>query len=469
MMKRIALMVSVLLVVGACTSSDPEVPAPTTQPVASSTTTLAPPVTAPPPVETTLSPAQSDGVTANDETIYVGILADLTGPFSGTVVDVVDAQLAFWNDLNESGGIGGRQVEVLIANTGYDLATHVEKYGVLSDRVVMFAHSTGSQQTLAVLPNLIEDDLLALPVTWYSGWSDPILGANLLETGSNYCMEAINTISYLDEQHQAATGRTPTLALVTFPDDFGRDSAAGARYAAEQLGIEIVYNGEGTVIPGQDLRPIAAAVAASGADYTWVATDPISMVEIVGTALQLGYTGQWGVAMVSFSDRLLSTALGDYMAQAMFMSTLILPLGAEAENMAEVIEVLTHAYPDRYPSTGLIEGYLEFVVAKTVLERATELGDLTPAGVKAAAAQIGSLSYGGLAPSNIYSGDASSTVTRATAIYRPDKALFDAQGGLDATLGAGAISPLSPIRGFTASQLASDYDFQGPCFVFPTG
>jgi ABC-type branched-subunit amino acid transport system substrate-binding protein len=333
----------------------------------------------------------------------------------------------------------------------------------------MFAHSTGSQQTLSVLPNLIEDDLLALPVTWYSGWSDPQMGANLLETGSNYCMEAINTISYIDEQHRAATGRAPKLAIITFPDDFGRDSAAGARYAAEQLGIEIVYNGEGTVIPGQDLRPIAAAAAASGADYTWMATDPISMVEIVGTALQLGYTGQWGVAMVSFSDRLLSTALGDYMAQNMLMSTLILPLGAEAEDMAEVISVLAAAYPDRYPSTGLIEGYLEFVVAKNVLERATELGDLTPSGVVGAARRIGSLSYGGLAPSNIYSGDAASTVTRATAIYRPDKALFDEQGGLDATLGAGAISPLSPILGFTASDLAASYDFQGPCFVFPTG
>ena len=137
--------------------------------------------------------------------------------------------------------------------------------------------------------------------------------------------------------------------------------------------------------------------------------------------------------------------------------------------MEQVISVLTEAYPDRYPSTGLIEGYLEFVVAKTVLERATELGDLTPAGVVAAAGRIGSLSYGGLAPSNIYSGDASSTVTRATGIYRPDKVLFDEQGGLAATLGAGAVSPLSPIRGFTASQLAADYDFQGPCFVFPTG
>jgi ABC-type branched-subunit amino acid transport system substrate-binding protein len=466
--KRTALALTLFVLAVACTSTPVVTSPPATQSLPSSSTTTS--ITA---VEVTpevgLVPATTDGVTATDEIIYVGVLADLTGPFSGTVVVVVDAQLAFWSRLNDEGGIGGRRVEVLIANTGYDLVAHQEKYAVLKDRVVMFAHSTGSQQTLAVLPNLMEDNLLALPVTWYSGWSDPVLGRNLLETGSNYCMEAINTISYLDEQHRASTGSAPKLALITFPDDFGRDSAAGARYAAEQLGIEIVYDGEGTVIPGQDMQPIASAAAASGADYTWMATDPISMVEIVGTALQLGYTGQWGVAMVSFSDRLLSTALGDYMAENMFMSTLIAPLGSEAEEMEYVISVLTEAYPDRYPSTGLIEGYLEFVVAKTVLERATELGDLTPAGVVAAAGRIGSLSYGGLAPSNIYSGDASSTVTRATGIYRPDKALFDEQGGLEATLGAGAVSPLSSIRGFTASQLAADYDFQGPCFVFPTG
>ncbi len=470
-MKRASILLSTFLIAlaGCTTTGSSTVPASTPPPSSTSTTTAGPgpgPTTTLPP---TVAPATTDGVTATDDTIYVGVLADLTGPFSGTVVDVVDAQLAFWNRLNEDGGIGGRKVEVLIANTNYNLATHQEKYAALKDRVVMFAHSTGSQQTLAVLPSLVEDDLLALPVTWYSGWSDPVLGRNLLETGSNYCMEAMNTISYIDEEHRDATGAPPQLAIVTFPDDFGRDSAAGARYAAEQLGIEIVYNGEGTVIPGQDLRPIAAAVAASGADYTWMATDPISMVEIVGTALQLGYTGQWGVAMVSFSDRLLSTALGDYMASNMLMSTLILPLGAEADGMSDVISVLTEAYPDRYPSTGLIEGYLEFEVARTVLERATELGDLTPSGVVAAAARIGSLSYGGLAPPNVYSGDAASTVSRATAIYRPDKALFDDQGGLNATLGAGAVSPLSLVRGFTASPLAASYDFQGPCFVFPTG
>ncbi len=469
-MKRGPLLVLALLTgLSACTSTQTTSVPDSTPPTVSSTTTVQANTTSTTVPEAAVTPATTDGITATDDSIYVGILADLTGPFSGTVVDVVDAQLAFWNRLNEDGGIGGRRVEVLIANTNYDLTTHQEKYAALKDRVVMFAHSTGSQQTLAVLPNLVEDNLLALPVTWYSGWSDPNLGRNLLETGSNYCMEAINTISYIDEEHRTATGAAPRLAIVTFPDDFGRDSAAGARYAAEQLGIEIVYNGEGTVIPGQDLRPIAAAVAASGADYTWMATDPISMVEIVGTALQLGYTGQWGVAMVSFSDRLLSTALGEYMASNMLMSTLILPLGAEAEGMDDVISVLTEAYPDRYPSTGLIEGYLEFEVARTVLERATELGDLTPAGVVEAAGRIGSLSYGGLAPANVYAGDAASSVSRATAVYRPDKSLFDDQGGLNATLGAGAVSPLSLVRGFTASPLAAEYDFQGPCFVFPTG
>lgn len=468
-MRRAAVVGAVIaLLLVACTSSTPDTSTVTTRPRPTTTSTTDQ-VPAGPSPGVVVAPAITDGMTATDETIYVGVLADLTGPFSGTVVDVVDAQLAFWSRLNEEGGIGGRRVEVLIANTGYDLITHQEKYAALKNGVVMFVHSTGSQQTLSILPNLIEDNLLALPVTWYSGWSDPAMGANLLETGSNYCMEAMNTISYLDGQHRAATGSAPKLAIITFPDDFGRDSAAGARYAAEQLGIEIVYNGEGTVIPGQDLRPIASAAAASGADYIWMATDPISMVEIVGTSLQFGYTGKWGVAMVSFSDRLLSTALGDYMAENMFMSTLILPLGAEAEDMEEVVSVLTQAYPDRYPSTGLIEGYLEFVVAKTVLERATQLGDLTPAGVVAAAGEIGSLSYGGLAPSNIYSGDAGTTVTRATAIYTPDKALFDAQGGLDATLAAGGVSPLSPILGFTASDLAANYDFEGPCFVFPTG
>jgi hypothetical protein len=141
------------------------------------------------------------------------------------------------------------------------------------------------------------------------------------------------------------------------------------------------------------------------------------------------------------------------------------PLGADVQGMDAVVEILKEKYPNRYPAAGMVEGYLEFSVTKRVLEYAAELGDLTPAGVVAAAQGIGSLSYEGLSPPNLFSGDANSSVTRATAIYRPDKKLFDAQGGLEASLGNGGISAMQKVTDFFASDLAAGYDFQGPCYV----
>ena len=111
----------------------------------SSTTSVAPTVTPPAPLDVT-----TDGVTVTDDTIFIGLLTDLTGPFSGQVVDVVDAQIAFWDRLNQEGGIAGRSIELVIANTGYDIETHVGKYEDLKDRVVMFSHTTGTDHTVAI-------------------------------------------------------------------------------------------------------------------------------------------------------------------------------------------------------------------------------------------------------------------------------------------------------------------------------
>jgi ABC-type branched-subunit amino acid transport system substrate-binding protein len=460
-MKRLFVVLIAVCVVACTQSSSPTTTSSTTTEPPSSTTTVAPATTS-----TTAPVVETDGVTVTDDTIYLGVLADLTGPFSGTVVDVLDAQLAFWQKTNEAGGIAGRQVELLIANTGYDVATHVAKYEELHDKVVMLAHSTGSQQTLAIVPKLAEDHLVAIPVTWYSGWSDPVLGANLLETGSNYCMESINTISWYAKDFESRFGHPPALALLGLPGDYGGDSLAGAYYAAAQLGLPVVY--EGSVVPGQDLTALGAAVAKSEADLTWMAADPLSLVTVMGAAVQLGYRGQWAVSTVTFSDRLLDTALGGYMAENLYMATLMAPFGAKVDGMNDVVQVLDDAYPDRYPAAGLVEGYLEYLVARTVLERAAAAGDLTPEGVEAAAQGIDSLTYSGLSPANDFGDDFDTSIARATGIFKPDKAAFDAQGGLDATLGAGALSPLTKLQDFFVSDLAAGYDPGGPCYVLPS-
>lgn len=450
------LLALLLLAAAACTSGEEaSPPATAVQPV----TTAVTPNPAPAPL-----PANTDGVTATEDTIYVGVLADLSGSRSNEVADVLDAQIAFWRQLNEEGGVAGRQVELLIADTGGDVATHAEKYAQLRNKVVMFVHSTGSQHTLAIAPDLVADDRLVVPVTRYSGWSDPTVGAYLLETGSNYCMEAINAVSWTAAEYQAVEGRQPRLGIATFAGDYGGDSAAGARYAAAQLGLQIAYDGAGVLVPGEDPHDAAADIGRSRADVVWVAADPLTLNALVGGAVQHGYDGVWSAAMPSFNGRLLDGPLGDYLSESLYVSALITPYGADAEDMAEVMAVLAAAYPDRSPTEWLVEGYLEFHVARTVLENAAQSGDLTPAGVVAAFRQMDWTSYGGLAPPNLHNGDAAS-VARATAIFRPDKDLFDRQGGLEATLGSGAVSPLRLVQPFTATDPALSYDFQGPCYL----
>ncbi len=114
----------------------------------------------------------------------------------------------------------------------------------IRDSVAIISQSTGSPHSAAIAEQLVEDDLVAIPLTWYSGWPDPEFGANLLETYTTYCVESMNGIEWLHNNRDVQT-----VALISFPGEYGGDGDAGARMAIEQLGLEIVYDGAGQVTP----------------------------------------------------------------------------------------------------------------------------------------------------------------------------------------------------------------------------
>jgi hypothetical protein len=118
----------------------------------------------------------------------------------------------------------------------------------------------------------------------------------------------------------------------------------------------------------------------------------------------------------------------------------------------------------------LIRGYLEFAAAKQILEHAADRNDLTPEGVLAARNDLGGLEFAGISPPTIFADNLNDAATRETALYRPNKAAFDEQGGLDATLAEGAVSPYDLVSDFDVSQVAAAYIFDGPCYtvVIPT-
>ena len=78
------------------------------------------------------------------------------------------------------------------------MPTHLENYeefaGDGDEGVVMISQSTGSPHTAATADALVDDDLVAIPLSWYSGWADPDIGANVIEMYTSYCIESMNGV-----------------------------------------------------------------------------------------------------------------------------------------------------------------------------------------------------------------------------------------------------------------------------------
>ena len=223
-------------------------PSEETTPPEETTAATEPEATEPPGTEPTVPAEILTDFGVTDDTIRIGLNADLSGIFAPLVTQIVDGQEAYWEIVNDNGGIAGRQVELVVLDNAYDVPTHLENYEEMAaesdDGVVMFSQSTGSPHTAATAEALVEDDLLAIPLSWYSGWADPTIGENVLELYTSYCLESMNGLSYLAGAHDAST-----VAIISFPGEYGQDGAFGAKAAAEALGLEVVYDGEGAVVP----------------------------------------------------------------------------------------------------------------------------------------------------------------------------------------------------------------------------
>ena len=398
------------------------------------------------------------GVT--DDTIRIGLNADLSGPFASLVSQIVVGQEVYFEMVNEMGGVAGREVELVILDNAYDVPTHLANYEEFrlesEEGVVFFTQSTGSPHTAATVEALAEDNLLAIPLTWYSGWADPDVGANVVEINATYCVESMNGVQYLAETFDAET-----IAIVSLAGEYGQDGAAGAKLAAEALGLEIVYDGEGA-IAGGDQTPIVTELVAAQPDIVWITTTPTTFAEIFGGSVAQGLQAQWSGNSPTYSYLLLNTALADALSAYYTYSTYTALWGAnDSEGMQLVISEMQKRRPDAIFSDNYIRGFLEAMTAHQILEAAAANGDITRAGILEAF-QSADIDYMGLAPNQTWAGDPNDYIVRETylydvdaSIFTPDATVSDADGSTGNVLAAGPY----------AGSLAQGFTYEGPCFV----
>jgi ABC-type branched-subunit amino acid transport system substrate-binding protein len=403
------------------------------------------------------------GVDVENKVIKIGLLSDLTGLFAPLVVDITDAQRIYWDQVNADGGIAdGWTVELVVEDTSYNVEQHLEKYERLRNEVLALSQSTGSPTSVAMLPSAIEDDMLFIPLSWYSGWGIPEFDQGLaFEQNANYCIEAMNVVGFMHDQQGAQT-----IALATFPGDYGQDVAAGVKLAAEHYGMDIVYDGEAAVIPGQDQTPVITEIVNSGADFVFAATNASIFAEIIGGAFQAGYQGLWTGSVPTYDFRLLDTPVGPILDQVFFQSNYGATWGTDVPGMAGLQEAIIAADPDRRPSDAFIIGWTESIAIREVLETAIANGDLTRAGVKAAANSITDVDFEGLAPNQSYAGAPNDYVQRQTAMYKPSLSAYTEAGGAEQTVsqeGAGTTGSVLVQEYFT-SDAAAEFEFTAPCY-----
>ena len=385
------------------------------------------------------------GVDLEAGTIKVGYLSDLSGPFAGLVSAIVAGHEAYWAYVNANGGIGGLMVEPVVEDTGYDVPQHVTLYEQLKDQVVAIGHSTGSPHTVAIYEDLVADDMLAIPLTWYSGWTAPF-DSNTMHHGSPYCIEAMNGISYIVEE----TGAT-TIAIASLPGDYGLDSAAGAALAAEALGLEVVYDATGGIIPGEDLAPIGAAIAESGADIAFVTATPTTFPAIYGAAIATGYEAAWTGASPTYSPAYLGSDFAEQIQRDYYWTAYLLPWAADTPGNQLVREIMTAAGADPLDYYGL--GFVEAQLLEQALRAAYDSGDMTRAGVLAAGKSLQTVDFAGLAPAETFVGSPDEQLQRVTVINRPNIA----------DLAAGGTGVETVAEAYT-SDIAANFVFESACY-----
>jgi len=399
----------------------------------------------------------------NDETIRVGLSADLSGIFAGLTTPITDAQSVYFDILNENGGIAGRDVELVILDSGYDVPTHLDNYAELSeesdDGVVMISQSTGSPHTGAIAADLADDDLIAIPLSWYSGWADQDLGSNVFELYTNYCFEGMNGVEFLAEESAAAN---PTLAVVSLPGEYGQDGAAGAKIAAAELGLEIVYDGEAQ-LAGDDFSGVVSELVAADPDIVWITSSPGILAQVFGAAAAQGLDAIWSGNSPSYNPALLGTDVGPALSASYFHSTYTALWDSnDSSGMQTLVEAMTTQRPDATYALAdaYIIGWTEAIFTQAVLEQAAANGDLTRAGVVAAANQV-SVDFQGLAPDQTWVGDPNDFAVRGSFIYSVDSAAATLETAITQAGGAG----FTTVRDNFAGSVAQGFEFNEPCFI----
>jgi ABC-type branched-subunit amino acid transport system substrate-binding protein len=373
--------------------------------------------------------------------IYLGTISDLTeGPFKALAVPITESQKAFWKRVNQQGGIGGYEIDVTkyVKDNKYNPQIHNQVYQEIKPSILALAQSLGSPTTAAILPDLKSSSIVTAPASWTSLWGFEDV---ILESGTNYCFESMNSVDYAKEK----LGVKSVMA-VHLAGDYGDDAAAGAKIAAEKQGLTFA---DVKTASGQDQQGGAiSAIVSQKPDLVILTNSPTDAAVIIGQTAVQGYKGKFIGTGPTWNPGLLASAAAPAIKALYLQSGPWSPFGSDTPGhkaMREAIGTVAQK------NDGYTSGWVWSYPLKAALTKAAENKDLTRAGLLKAVKSLTSVDYEGMLPTGAgnYAGDPEKAVFRQSQIAKPD---------------AAADSGVTTIEQFFTGPTAKDYKFDKPCY-----
>ena len=339
----------------------------------------------------------ADLVTGNgvtDDEIRVAVLNGFTGPVANLAIPAADGMEAYFNMVNENGGVCGRQLVLDRRDTKYDPQVAIQEYRAVSGDIAMLGGVVGAAAIFGLSEDIQRDSLATLANTG----SESVIGVpNVLMFIAPFALEVVNGVSWAAE-NEAGDDGVLQLGVISQADAFGEAGLAAAQYVDENAdNVEIV--GTATYTPtDQDLTSQAQAMLDSGAEVVWLHVISSQVPKLLGAAAQIGYEPLWVGMSASFASSNVES-VGDLLDNFRYVSSTV-SYGEDVPGMADLVanyEAISSEPGQDYVVTGWINGS----VAAQLLQRACDLGDITPEGI--VAAEVGlEVDNNGIAPNFTY-------------------------------------------------------------------
>jgi branched-chain amino acid transport system substrate-binding protein len=299
---------------------------------------------------------------AAQETIKVG----MSGPFSGglsllgqSVRDGVEVAFA---EINEQGGIGGRKLQFIAEDDGYEPMRTIASARKLveQDKVVALLAVTGTAPSAALLPFVTESKTpLLFPYAFSHSLTTP-LNHDVFTTLPEVRVQMIVLANYI-----LKTLKQTKVAAIYQNDDFGQDAVAGLdeRFGKDKVPLVKLPFDRGTT----NFSGVVAQAKAAGVEHVVFLGIPKDAALVMREANNLGWKPQ-------FSGH---NALGDPqtfklagpLAEGAIAIAVMEPLDSDKPAVKAFIAAQQKYKPSTSPTTYSMHGYQSGKIFAEVLKR----------------------------------------------------------------------------------------------------